>query len=219
MFPLLRSATDRWPVRGLYAVTPDEPDTGRLLRLVSEAIDGGARLVQYRNKKARGTLRLTQALGLSAVCRKRGVPLIVNDDVELALEVEAEGVHLGREDGDLRNARVRIGKKRLLGVSCYDDLGLARRSADQGADYIAFGAAFASHVKPDAVQAPLELYVRAKRELDVPVVAIGGIDATNAKLLADAGVDAVAVISSLFEAEDVAAAAAAIGCWWTDRTD
>lgn len=216
MFPLRRSATDPFPVRGLYAVTPDEADTGRLLSLVSQAIDGGARLVQYRNKRARGTLRLTQALGLSAVCRKRGVPLIVNDDVELALEIEAEGVHLGREDGDPVKARARIGKRRLLGVSCYNDFELAKHAVMQGADYVAFGAAFSSSVKPEAVQAPLELFARAKRELAVPVVAIGGINAENARLLADAGVDAVAVISALFQAEDVAGAAAAIAHWWVD---
>jgi len=185
------------------------------LRLVSEAIDGGARLIQYRNKQARGTTRLTQALGLSAVCRKRGVPLIVNDDVELALEIEAEGVHLGREDGDLAKARARLGKGRLLGVSCYNDFDAARAAVAQGADYVAFGAAFPSSVKPKAAHAPLELFARAKRELPVPVVAIGGIDAENAKLLAEAGVDAVAVISAVFQARDVAGAAAAVARWWS----
>lgn len=201
-------------VRGLYAVTPDEMDTGRLLRLVGEAIAGGARLVQYRNKRAQAGLRLVQALGLHAVCQKAGVPLIINDDVELALEIEAEGVHLGREDGDPRAARSRLGAKRLLGVSCYNELEAARRAVVAGADYVAFGAAFPSGVKPLAVQAPLELYVRAKRELGVPVVAIGGIDGQNARLLAEAGVDAVAVISAVFGAPDVAASAAAIARLW-----
>lgn len=214
MFPRLRTATERPSVRGLYAVTPDEPDTGRLLELVVAALDGGARLIQYRHKGARGQLRLTQALALHAVCQRRGVPLIVNNDVELVLEIEAEGVHLGRDDGDLAQARSRLGKKRLLGVSCYADLQRARRALAQGADYLAFGAAFPSCVKPEAPLASLDLFRQAKRELRAPVVAIGGIDEQNAGLLAEAGVDAVAVISAVFGADDVAAAAAAVARWW-----
>lgn len=216
MFRQPRTATDARRIRGLYAVTPDEMDTGRLLRLVNEAVAGGASLVQYRNKRADASLRLVQALGLHAVCQRAGVPLIINDDMELALEIEAEGVHLGREDGALAPARDRLGKKRLLGVSCYNELDAARAAVAAGADYVAFGAAFVSNVKPQAPCAPFELFARAKREIAVPVVAIGGINADNAKQLADLGVDAVAVISAIFQAKDVAAAAAGISCWWAE---
>jgi thiamine-phosphate pyrophosphorylase len=214
MFPLPRTPTEVKAVRGLYVVTPDEDDTGHLLRLVGAAMDGGARLVQYRNKRASPALRLTQALGLQAICRQRGVPLIVNDDLDLAQNIDAEGVHLGRDDDSPATARTQLGKKRLLGVSCYDDLDAAHRAVADGADYVAFGAAFPSSVKPDAVRAPWGLYARAKRELGVPVVAIGGITAENARQLAECGVDAVAVISAVFIADDVAAAASAIARYW-----
>lgn len=214
MFRLPRIATEAIPIRGLYAVTPDETDSGKLLRLVGEALAGGASLVQYRNKRADRRLRFVQALGLHAICRQAGVPLIINDDVELALEIEAEGVHLGRDDGSPAEVRARLGERRLLGVSCYDAIEAARRAVVAGADYVAFGSAFPSRVKPEAVVAPLELYARAKREFQVPVVAIGGIDAANAKLLADAGVDAVAVISAVFDAVDVGASAKAIARFW-----
>jgi thiamine-phosphate pyrophosphorylase len=193
--------------RGLYALTPDEPDTARLVGLVRAALAGDAAAVQYRSKSLEASLRREQAAVLLDLCRGAGVPLIVNDDIELASAIGADGVHLGRDDGDLVAARRRIGPGRILGASCYNRLELAHRACDAGADYVAFGSAFASPTKPAAVRAPLELYREAHRGLAVPIVAIGGITVDNAPALIRAGVDSLAVITALFGARDVAARA------------
>jgi thiamine-phosphate pyrophosphorylase len=192
----------RFP-RGLYAITPDLADTRALAGLVGKAMRGGAVAVQYRNKAAPAALRHAQAAALLELCRPAGVPLIVNDDVELAIAIGADGAHLGGEDGDLAQARGRLGPRRLLGASCYNRLELARAAVAARADYVAFGAAFGSPTKPGAVRAPLELYREARRTLPVPIVAIGGITVDNAAELLAAGVDAIAVITALFEAGDV----------------
>jgi thiamine-phosphate pyrophosphorylase len=194
--------------RGLYALTPDEPDTQVLVAKVRAAIAGGAAAVQYRNKPADPALRSAQAGALAALCRVAGVPLVVNDDIDLALGVAAAGVHLGREDGDLAAARRRLGPGRLLGASCYNRLELAERAVAAGADYVAFGSMFASPTKPAAVHAPLAL-LGAARRFGRPVVAIGGITLENAPAVIAAGADALAVITALFEAGDVAARARA----------
>jgi thiamine-phosphate pyrophosphorylase len=193
---------------GLYALTPDEPDPAVLLAAVRAAVAGGAAAVQYRNKPADPALRAEQAHALVAMCRAAGVPLIVNDDITLALTVDAAGLHLGRDDGDLAAARRRLGPGRLLGASCYDRLELAERAVAAGADYVAFGSVFASPTKPAAVRAPLAL-LGAARRLGVPVVAIGGITLENAPQAIAAGADSLAVITALFDAGDVAARARA----------
>lgn len=195
-------------IAGLYAVTPEENDTSALARKVEAALRGGAALVQYRNKSADTTLRRRQATTLLALCRAAGVPLIINDDLELALEIGADGLHLGREDGELRAARRALGPARLLGASCYDRIELARAALAAGADHVAFGSIHASSTKPGAVRAPLALLALARAELAAPVVAIGGIDIANAPPVIAAGADALAVVSALFDATDVAAAAA-----------
>lgn len=185
-------------LRGLYAITP-EP-----LQRVAEALASGALCaLQYRSKTADAARRLREARALAQLCREHGVPLIVNDDVELALAVDAAGVHLGRDDGDLAAARARL-PGRILGASCYDRLELAERAVAAGADYVAFGSVFISPTKPGAVRAPLALF---GHELGVPKVAIGGITVHSAAQLARAGADAVAVITDLFDAPDVAARA------------
>jgi thiamine-phosphate pyrophosphorylase len=189
---------------GLYAVTPDEADTGHLVARVEAAIAGGANAIQYRNKSASPELRREQAARLSRVCQGRGVLLIVNDDAQLAQRVDAAGVHLGEDDGNLGAARAVLGESRVIGVSCYNDLARARRMVAEGADYIAFGSFFPSQVKPGARRADVALLAPA-RMLGVPVVAIGGITADNARALADAGADAVAVISAVFAHDDAAA--------------
>jgi thiamine-phosphate pyrophosphorylase len=194
-------------ISGLYAVTPDSSDTPGLLAGVKSALDGGARLLQYRNKGTDAALRRAQGSALLALCRRYEVPLIINDDLDLALELNAAGVHLGSDDGSLRAARNRLGRTKILGASCYRQLAGALEAQEAGADYVAFGSFFASGVKPTAVRAPLDLLVEAKRRLSVPVVAIGGITLDNAPQLIAAGADAVAVISALFGAADVRAAA------------
>lgn len=202
---------------GLYAVTPDLADTTDLLRRVGQALLGGLRLLQYRNKPAAAALRREQAGALLALCRAQGVPLVINDDLQLALEIGADGAHLGREDGDLAAARAALGPGKLLGISCYDDIGRAREAKRVGADYVAFGSFFASPTKPAAVRAPLTLLGAAKAELGLPVCAIGGITLQNAPQLIAAGADLLAVITDLFEAPDIRARAAAYTSLFSER--
>jgi thiamine-phosphate pyrophosphorylase len=200
----------RLRIRGLYAVTPDWMDTARLVAATRSAIGGGAGIIQYRNKRAPRTLRLEQATRLAALCREAGAIFIVNDDIELAVESGADGLHLGRGDGSIADARLRLGADRLLGASCYDSLDTARAAVAAGADHVAFGSFFPSAVKPEAVRASIDIVARARSQVGVPVVGIGGITAENAGPLVAAGIDAVAVISAVFHAQDVAAAARAI---------
>jgi len=193
-------------LRGLYAITPELVDTVTLLRCVAQALEGGIAMLQYRRK---GRQHIDEAKTLARMCRDCSVPFIVNDDVDLALEVDADGVHLGRDDGELVAARAKLGG-RLLGASCYDSLATARTAVAAGASYVAFGSVFPSSTKPAAVRAPLNLF-REARLLGVPLVAIGGITLQNAPQLLAAGADCAAVISDLFDAQDIAARARAYG--------
>ena len=191
-------------LRGLYAITPVTRDTEALAGKVAAALAGGAALVQYRFKDLAPALALTQARRLAALCAGADVPFVVNDSVPLAAAVGA-GVHLGRDDESPRAARVLL-REALIGVSCYDQPERAREAAAEGADYVAIGSVFASPTKPAAVRAPLALLARA-REAGLPVVAIGGITPANAPAAIAAGADMVAVISAVFDAPDVEAAA------------
>lgn len=195
------------PLRGLYLITPDEPDTGRLLDRV-RAVLGQAALLQYRNKIADAALRQRQMTALLPLCRAAGVPLVANDDADLAIAVGADGVHLGEDDGDPAAVRVRLGANAIVGVSCYDDLARARAAAAAGASYVAFGAFFPSTTKPDARRATPGL-LRDSAAFGLPRVAIGGITPDNARDVIAAGADLVAVISGVFDAPDPVAAAAA----------
>lgn len=190
-------------LRGLYAVTPDREDTDRLLAEVGAAVAGGCRVVQYRNKTADQPLRCRQAALLAEFCRSAGACLIINDDLELALEIGADGVHLGGDDGDPRLARKRLGPVKVLGISCYNDAGRVDAAVAAGADYVALGAMFASVTKPAAVRASLELLRAVKASCPVPVATIGGINLSNAPALVGAGADLVAVVSDLFDASDI----------------
>lgn len=194
-------------IKGLYAITPDCADTQDLLRRTRLALMGGACVVQYRNKTADELLQLTQAQALRELTREFAVPLIVNDDAHLAARVEADGVHLGEADASLDAARAVLGRAKIIGVSCYNRLSLAQAAVGAGADYVAFGAFFPSTVKPGAVSANVELLLQARAELAVPLVAIGGITVANGAVLRQAGADALAVISALFDAADTQAAA------------
>jgi thiamine-phosphate pyrophosphorylase len=201
----LRAARVR-RLRGLYAITPELADTDRLCTLVAAAIRGGASAIQYRAKSLPDTLRREQAAALARVCRDGNALLVINDDAALAADVGADGVHVGRDDAGVAAARAQAGDALLVGASSYDDLDRARSLAAQGADYIAFGSLFPSSVKPQAVRASLDL-VREAAALGVPIVGIGGIDATNARSVVHAGAVAVAVITAVFGAQDVEAAA------------
>lgn len=203
----------RFPI-GLYGVTPEWDDTARLLDAVRQAAAGGMRALQLRRKHLTRAQRLAQARELAALCRELGVVFLVNDDWQTALEAGADGAHLGREDASLAEVRA-AAPGLILGVSCYADLERARGLLAQGADYIAFGAVFPSPTKPQAAHAPLALLgeaaalARGQAAPRPAVVAIGGITPANAGQVAAAGADSIAVITGLFEAPDIRAAAQA----------
>ena len=206
-----------WPRRGLYAITPDEADTGRLLARVEAVLKAGATWLQYRNKAAGDDLRAEQALALQPLCRGFHVPLIINDDWALAAAIGAAGAHLGEADGELALARHEMGPDAILGASCYNDASLARQAVFAGASYVAFGAFFPSSTKPNARQASPAL-LQETAGLGVPRVAIGGITPDNARPLVEAGADMVAVISGVFDAADPAAATRAyLSCFEAPR--
>lgn len=194
-----------WPRRGLYLLTPDEGNTARLLARTALALSAGVALLQYRNKAANAHLRKEQALALQALCAEYDTPLIINDDWRLAVEIVADGAHLGESDGAVHEARTALGPRAILGVSCYNDISLGEAATKAGADYLAFGAFFASATKPHARQASLAILAAGQR-WHLPLVAIGGITPENAPLLVAAGAQMVAVISAVFDAPDPAAA-------------
>jgi thiamine-phosphate pyrophosphorylase len=199
--------------RGLYGITPAWSDFKKLVRATEQAAEGGMAALQWRQKSITALQAIDQAGQLREVCRRLGVVFIVNDSIDLALAVDADGVHLGREDGDPSSARDRIGAGKLLGASCYNELSRAQQALSAGADYIAFGAVYPSSVKPNAVKAGLELFqeVRALsgtlNDAQPGVIAIGGITPENAAPLLQAGATGIAVISGLFEVADIRAQA------------
>ena len=194
-------------IRGLYAVTPDIADTDLLLAKVEAALQGGINLLQYRNKLANHKLQTQQARAILPLCRQYNVPLIINDSIKLCLTLDAEGVHLGADDGNLAEVRARLGDSKILGASCYNRFDLALSAQQQGASYVAFGACFASNTKPNAPVASLDLFTRAKTELTIPTVAIGGITLQNAPQVLQAGANSIAVIQAIFNVDDIKFAA------------
>lgn len=192
------------PPNGLYAIT-DGPRTD-LIAAAAAALSGGAVVLQYRDKTVDAARRLDEACALVRLCLRHGALFVVNDDVELAAACGARAVHLGRDDGDIAAARYRLGADALIGASCYDDIGRARRLAAAGADYLAFGAFFPSPTKPQARRASTDI-LRASATFGLPRVAIGGIRPDNAAPLIEAGADYLAVISEVFGHTDIQAAA------------
>ena len=197
-------------LRGLYVITEDRRCGPEALRgAVQAALHGGARIVQYRDKGSDPTRRLAEARTIADLCRTQGALFLVNDDVDLAVAAMADGVHLGRHDQDVATARSRLPASGLIGVSCYDRFDMALQAEAQGADYVAFGSFFPSPTKPDAARAGPELLARARHELSLPTVAIGGISPENGAALVRAGADMLAIISGVFAAPDVTVAARA----------
>ena len=201
---------------GLYGITPEWQDADRLKQAVSLACEGGMRVLQWRQKTMPPEQARDVAASLRDICRDAGVLFIVNDDWELALALDADGVHLGRDDAAVVTVRARLQHQGrapfLIGVSCYDSLELASGALQDQTDYIAFGALFPSRVKPEAVHAPLSLF-RAARTLPgasqaTTLVGIGGINRQNAHLAVEAGADSIAVITGLFGEPDIRGAAA-----------
>jgi len=208
----------RKTISGLYAITPALADPELLAGKVEAALRGGAHVVQYRNKAAGEPLRHEQAVRIALLCRDAGACFIVNDSIELAHKVAADGVHLGKYDEGVGAARALLGPGKLIGVSCYNELWRARDAVAQGADYIAFGSFFPSPTKPGAVTAARDL-LRAAKEFSVPIVAIGGITPDNAAGLIEAGADSVAVVSAVFDAPDIERAARRIAWLFAEHSD
>lgn len=203
------------PAHGLYAITPQlHPDLPRLLRGLCAALEGGAAVVQFRDKSGDAAWRLQAAGEARALCHAAGVPLIINDDLALAQACGADGVHIGHEDGEVAALREAAGPKLLLGVSCYNRLDRAERAAAAGADYLAFGSLYPSGTKPGAVACPPELLTQARR-FDRPLVAIGGITPENGAPVIRAGADFLAVIDGVFGAKDIRQAAGRFAALWS----
>ncbi|MSP87138.1 MAG: thiamine phosphate synthase [Methylotenera sp.] len=190
-------------ISGLYAVTPDEINTDLLVAKVEAALQGGISVLQYRNKLADHKLQTQQARAILLLCRQYQVPLIINDSVKICLTLDADGVHIGADDGNLTEIRSRIGEDKILGASCYNRFDLALAAQQAGADYVAFGACFASYTKPSAPVANLSLFEQTQVQLHIPAVAIGGITLANATQVIEAGARSIAVINAIFNADDV----------------
>lgn len=197
-----RSRHDRI-ISGLYGITPDMTDTAALIARTEQALAGGARLIQYRNKTADAVLRRSQAELLAQLCRRYDVPLIVNDDPDLALEIGADGVHVGEHDSGVAAARKQLGPGKIVGVSCYNKPDLAHAARIQGADYVAFGAFYPTSTKRNTVVATIGMLKQVKNSLAVPVVCIGGINTANALPLIEAGACAIAVCQALYQARHI----------------
>lgn len=190
----------RFPLRGLYAITQTKnKTTDIIINEVIAAIKGGAVVVQFRDKEPLDAIYLADQL--VKVCHEYKVPLLINDDIELAIKVGADGVHIGREDGAISEARDRLGADAIIGVSCYNFVEQALDAQEQGATYVAFGRFFPSSSKPLAAPAELDTLRKAKFLLDIPIVAIGGILPENGGPLLTAGADLLAVIGGLFETQ------------------
>lgn len=193
--------------RGLYVITDTQLiPQDNFVATVEQAILGGARVVQYRDKSLPAATRYQQAYELHELCQRHAIPLIINDDVELARQVGAEGVHLGKNDDWTRVTQLKT--ELNVGVSCYNQVALAHYAVTQGASYVAFGSFFASATKPHATPAQLEILQQARHSITCPIVAIGGITPENAHLLVELGADNLAVVSGVFGQSDVQTAAA-----------
>jgi thiamine-phosphate pyrophosphorylase len=187
-----------FPNNGLYVITQGQ----NLFLDTQQALDAGAKVVQYRDKSNNDISRHHQAESLQELCQQYSVPLIINDDVKLAIDVGAAGVHLGRDDGNIQNAREQLGNNKFIGTSCYNSLDLALSAQKDGANYVAFGRFFHSASKPEAKPADISLLSIAKQKIHIPIVAIGGITHNNGHILLQAGADLLAVINAVYEQPD-----------------
>lgn len=194
-------------MKGLYLVTPDWDDTEKMLDATEAGLRGGAALVQYRHKTATPELRKEQASRLQALCRRYGRPFIINDFVELCMELDADGIHVGGTDMAIAQVRAAVGSSKIVGASCYGSMQLARDAYQAGASYVAFGGFYPSRVKKYEVSTPPEIVAQAKKEIPLPNVVIGGMTQQNALPLVQQGADMVAVISSVYMVDDPEAAA------------
>jgi thiamine-phosphate pyrophosphorylase len=194
---------DSFIIKGLYAITPDMADLNTLIHKTKLAIEGGVFMVQYRSKMHDREVKMQQCASILRLCREYGVPCIVNDDVDMCRTLNADGVHLGEKDDNIAEVRRILGDNAIIGSSCYDQLERAKQAQKEGASYVAFGAMFPTPTKPIAPRATLALLKEAKREIHIPIIAIGGITVNNAHDVIETGINAIAVITSLFEAQTI----------------
>ncbi len=190
-------------LQGLYVITDPALCSARIIENVEQAISGGAQIIQYRNKTANEQQQLDEAQALQALCQKYQRLFIINDDVSLALTVNADGVHLGQTDSSIHSAREQLGKEKIIGITCHSDLTAAKKAQQQGANYVAFGRFYPSHTKPAAPPAEIDILHQAKAQLQLPVVAIGGVTIENAPTLINAGADMLAVIHAVFAQDNI----------------
>ena len=190
-------------LKGLYAITDSKLMGSDLISKTEQAILGGINILQYRNKTTTLEQQEQEALKLAQICKKNNVLFLINDNVELALKVNADGVHLGQEDTPLNQAREQLGKNKIIGITCHNKIELAVEAQTRGADYVAFGRFFNSETKPTAPPAELSLINEAKKYISIPIVAIGGITQEMAPLLLKEGVDMLAVIHAIFGQDDI----------------
>lgn len=197
-------------MHGLYAITDNKLiKTEKFIDSVEQAIIGGAKIIQYRDKSQNQKLRFEQAQALRSLCQQYKTPLLINDDIALAQQIGADGIHIGKNDPDISSARAALGEKAIIGVSCYNQLSLARQAVDAGANYVAFGRFFNSYTKPQATSCSVVLLQQARQTLNCPIIAIGGITPNNGAELIKAGADCLAVIHGLFGQAEVTATAQA----------
>ncbi|HHJ34200.1 MAG TPA: thiamine phosphate synthase [Gammaproteobacteria bacterium] len=190
-------------LKGLYVITDEDLiNEDQFKHIIESALQGGASIIQYRDKSDDQEKRLHQARILRSLCEQYQTLCLINDDIELARAVGADGVHLGKEDASISQARAVLGTNAIIGISCYDDIPLALTAEKNNADYVAFGAIFSSRTKKDAKVAGLEILSRAEQQLSLPICAIGGITRDNVESVIESGADMVAVISSVFTAKD-----------------
>jgi len=203
---------------GLYAITDAaQTDQQQLIIDVEQALLGGARIIQYRDKTTQYKQRRNTARLLRKLTRQHNALFIINDDITLASDSHADGIHLGRDDLPIAAARAQLGPTAIIGVSCYNNFSLAKQAANNGADYIAFGRFFPSRTKPDAPLAKIETLQMAKRELDITIAAIGGITIENAATLINAGADMLAIVNAVFSQTDIKAAAQHYQKFFTEK--
>ena len=194
---------DSFIIKGLYAITPDMADLNTLIQKTQSAIEGGAFMVQYRSKIQDRDVKMQQCAAILRLCREYEIPCIVNDDVDMCRSLEADGVHLGEKDDNIAEVRRILGEDAIIGSSCYDQLERAKQAQKEGASYVAFGAMYPTSTKPNAPRATIGLLREANSQIQIPIVAIGGITVNNAHDVIETGVDAIAVINSLYESHSI----------------
>tara|TARA_B100001173_G_C15899823_1_gene509344 strand:+ start:242 stop:877 length:636 start_codon:yes stop_codon:yes gene_type:complete len=190
-------------IKGIYAITPDQKNSEILLRQVKDCCEGGINILQYRSKSLPWKKRLDQAREIKKVTDEYKIPLIINDDIDICLHLDTFGIHLGKDDESIKNARLALGADKCIGMSCYNQLDRVEMAIKNKADYIALGACFETKTKPTAPIVSLEMIKKVRQKYDIPTVAIGGITIDNINNLKETGIQCFALINSIFSSTDI----------------